>query len=180
MKKLVIALICVVLLAALTIPSIYSASKWPSYTLEFLGQDVTGTSEKPVVELCGANKRFISSNSNEDFRPNLCLYLTDGFVDYEDYEICTFPPFGRYLDLTKHKNAISMQFFFIDENDKKVQLNVYGGTVLEGEGEEEWLSQSFTIIFDGADAELIPTKGKRVPLWEGNVNFTIDCQEEQP
>ena len=72
-----------------------------------------------------------------------------------------------------------MQFFFIDIDNtgEKVQLNVYGdGDELVG----EWLSPSFLIEFVGDSAEITPTKEKRVLLWEGNVNFTIDCQEEQP
>lgn len=133
--------------------------------------DVTG-----IVEQCGAQGGFISSSNDEYFRPNLCLV---GKKLFGIYNICTETPYGRYLDLSKHKDEITMQFFFIDIDNtgEKVQLNVYGdGDELVG----EWLSPSFSIEFVGDSAEITPAKGKRVPLWEGNVNFTIDCQEEQP
>jgi len=157
-KKLVIALVFIGLLVALTIPSIYSASPWLTYTLDFLGKDVRGEAEQ-----CGSRRRFISSHNI-----NLCLA-----AKFYGKKVC---PVGQYLDLTENKGVITMQFFFKDEDDKKVQLNVYGGELVAGKG--EWLSSSFTIEFLGDPAEILPTKRKRIPIWEGNVDITILCTIE--
>ena len=164
MKKLVIALVCVGLLVALIIPSIYSASKWPTYTLEF-SEDVTGT-----LEQCSANRRFISSSSIDIYRPVLKL---------------KFNPFGKYsgehegqlLDLTKRKDVISMQFFFFDQKGKKVVLKVEDGELEFG---HVWLSQNFTIEFVGDPAEINSTKGKEKILWgPQNVNITVVCVQQE-
>jgi hypothetical protein len=97
-KKLVIALVCVGLLVALIIPSIYSASKWPTYTLEF-SED---------------------SSSIDIYRPVLKLKFNP-FGKYSgEHE-------GQLLDLTKRKDVISMQFFFFDQKGKKVVLKVEDG-----------------------------------------------------
>jgi len=73
-----------------------------------------------------------------------------------------------------------MQYFFNDQEGEKVQLNVYGGDVDESYEDREWLSSNFKIIFDDADAEILPTKGKgkKDPDRYENVNITIVCQGE--
>lgn len=140
MKKLVIALVCVGLLASLTIPSIYSASPWLTYTLDFLGKDVTGEAEQ-----CGARRRFISSH-------NIDLCLGKKFYGKK------FCPVGQYLDLTEHKSEITMQFFFFDPNTgKKIMLKVDGGE-LDG----VWLSKEFTIAFDDPNAVITLLKGREI------------------
>lgn len=160
MKKLVIALVCVGLLVALTIPSIYSA-KWLTYNLEF-SDDVKGT-----VEQCSARQRFISSSSIDEYRPTLTLSKTFKTLK-EDY---SGEHDGLYLDLNEHNGDITMQFFFIDKEGEKVQLNVYGGKLYG-----KWLSTDFKIIFNDADAKITPTKGKKFPpLWYGEVDITIEC-----
>jgi len=186
-KKVLIVAVCLALVLTLAF-TLGALSKKPDkpekppgkpehfiYELTFKkGLDVTGTNDSPV-EQCSAQGGFISSSNNEDFRPNLCLG-----EKFDDYEICTVPHDGRYLDLSKHKGKITMQFFFLFKDPdtgkkKKVQLNVYG----DGDEDElvgEWLSKKFTIVFDGDYAEIIPTKGKRDPLWGPEpVNITIEC-----
>ena len=165
MKKLIIALVCVGLLVALTIPSIYSASKWGTYTLKF-SENVTGT-----LLQCSANRRFISSSSI--LRPTLTLtdiFDTSSKKYSGEHE-------GQCLDLTKHKTEISMQFFFFDPvTSKKVILKVDGGE-LDG----VWLASSFTIKFEEVDAVITTpkVKGKKdPPLLYEDVNITIQCEKE--
>jgi len=181
-KKILIVAVCLalVLTLAFTLGALGKKPDKPEkppgkpehfiYELTFKG-DVTGTEDSPVVEQCSAQGGFISSSNDEDFRPNLCLVGKK----FDDYEICTEKPHGRYLDLTEHKGEITMQFFFIDQNDEKVQLTVYGnGDELVDNG--EWLSSSFLIEFVGDPAEITPTKGKRDPLWGPEpVYITIEC-----
>jgi len=151
------------------------------YELTFeKGLDVTGTKESPVVEQCSVQGGFISSSNYEELRPNLCLGEIFG-----DYKICTEKYDGRYLDLSEHKGEISMQFFFlfedlVTEEKGEIQLNVEGGYIDEVYGDGEWLSEKFKIVFDDLDnAVILPTKGKRDPLWgPGNVSITIVCKGE--
>jgi len=180
-KKVLIVAVCLalVLTLAFTLGALGKKPEKPPGKPEYVyqltfeeGLDVTDT-----VYQCGIQGGFISSSNNEDFRPSLCLGEIFG-----DYKICTTPPDGRYLDLSEHKGEITMQFFFLFEDPitkekEKIQLNVYGGYVLEGE--KEWLSKEFTIVFDGAEAKITPTKGKKFPpLWYGHVDITIECLGE--
>jgi len=171
-KKVLIVAVCfaLVLTLAFTLGALGKKPDKPSkpeYVIYFT-EDVDGE-----VYQCGVQGGFISSSNDEDFRPNLCLV---GKKLFGVYNICTSSPYGRYLDLSEHKGEITMQFFFIDIDNtgEKVQLNVYGGKLVEGEG--EWLSSSFTIKFVGDPAVILPTKGKRDPHWDGTVNITIHCQ----
>ncbi len=169
MKKLVIALVCVGLLVALTIPTIYSASKWGTYTLTLSGD----VEVEAVLEQCKASKRCISSGYISDLR----LWLNpdsdkfgDKYGDWHDAE-------GIVLSENKD-GEITMQFFFFDQKGKKVVLEVEGGDVIPG----EWLSDNFTILFDDPDAVITSAKGKKI-LWEpenGGVNITIECTKEEP
>jgi len=75
-----------------------------------------------------------------------------------------------------------MQFFFlfedpVTEEKEKIQLNVYGGKLVAGKG--EWLEESFLIEFVDDPAEILPTKGKRIPIWEGNVTITVVCAPQE-
>ena len=159
MKKLVIALVCVGLLVALTIPSIYSASKWGTYTLTLSG-DV-----KVVLEDCGASRRHISSGYISDLELQLIEELGDYFGSYD----------GEGIVLSENKKGkITMEFFFFDKKGKKVVLKVEGGELAEG---EVWLLPTFTIEFNDPNAVILPIKGKKDP-WEGSVNITIECEKE--
>jgi hypothetical protein len=158
-KKLVIALVCVGLLVALIIPTIYSASKWGTYTLT-LTEDV-----KVVLEHCKASRRCISSGYISDLR----LWLSDKFGEYGELSYD-----GEGIVLSENKEGkITMEFFFFDKKGKKVVLKVEGGELAEG----GWLSPIFTIKFNNDYAEITPaTKGKKKILWgPGNVNITVEC-----
>ena len=181
MKKVLIVSVCLALVLTLAFTLGALGKKPPDkpekpgkleyvYELTFKkvkGLDVTGT-----VKHCGTQGRFISS-SNID-RPTLTLSKTFKTLS-EDY---SGEHDGQYLDLSEHKGEITMQFFFF-YNGEKVQLNVYGGYVLEGE--KEWLSKEFTIVFDDSDnAVILPTKGKRDPLWgPGSVNIIVVCGPQE-
>lgn len=187
MKKVLIVAVCLALVLTLAFtlgalgkkpdkPDKPGKPEYVNYKLTFKqGLDVTGE-----VEQCGAGGGFISSSNDEDFRPNLCLGKKFG-----DYKICTEKPDGRYLDLGEHKGEISMQFFFLFKDPEtgekeKIQLNVEGGYVVEDYKDGEWLSEEFKIVFDDLDnAVILPTKGKRDPLWgPESVSITIVCQGE--
>lgn len=174
MKKVLIVAVCLalVLTLAFTLGALGKKPEKPPgkpeyvYKLTFEGPDVTGT-----VHHCGTQGRSISSSRDEEFRPNLCLDLED--EEFGDYNICTSAPYGRYLDLNEDNGKITMQFFFFYKGEK-VQLTVYRGK-LDG----EWLSTNFKIIFNGAEAKITPTKGKKFPpLWHGYLDITIECQGE--
>jgi len=181
-KKVLIAAVCLALVLTLAFTLGALGKKPPDkpdkpgkpeyvYKLTF-AKNVTGE-----VEQCGVQGGFISSSNDKALRPNLCLV---GKKLFGDYAICTEIPDGRYLDLSEHGGEITMQFFFIDIDNtgEKVQLNVYGGYVFEGE--KEWLSEKFTIVFKNADAEILPTKGKRDPLWgPGSVTITVVCAPQE-
>ena len=162
MKKLVIALVCVGLLVALTIPSIYSASKWGTYKLTLSG-DV-----EVVLENCGASRRHISSGYISELRLWLSAKFGEDYGGWHD---------GEGIVLTEDKEGeITMEFFFFDNKGKKVVLKVEGGELAEG---GEWLLSIFTIKFDNDYAEITPaTKGKKKILWDGDVNFKIECTKE--
>ncbi len=167
MKKLVIALVCVGLLVALTIPSIYSASKWGTYTLTLSGD--VGTNKG--IEDCSASRRCISSGYISDLR----LLLSDKFGEYGNLSYD-----GEGIVLTEHKGGeITMEFFFFPDPDthkKKVVLKVEGGRVDSENGEQEWLSSNFKIIFNKDDnAVILNTKGKKILWGPGNVNITVEC-----
>jgi len=162
-KKLVIALVCVGLLVALTIPSIYSASKWGTYTLTLSG-DV-----EVVLEDCGASRRCISSGYISSLM--LCLDADKFGVGEGEYG-GDHDAEGIVLSENK-EGKITMQFFFFDKKGKKVVLKVEDGELAEG----GWLSPIFTIKFNNDYAEITPaTKGKKKILWgPGNVNITVEC-----
>lgn len=173
MKKVLIVAVCLalVLTLAFTLGALGKKPEKPPgkpiYELTFAG-DVYGT-----VEQCGAQGRFISS-SNID-RPTLTLSETFKTLS-EDY---SGEHDGLYLDLSEQKGEITMQFFFIDPaTGEKIQLNVYRGYVDPEYGDSEWLSTNFKIIFDGAEAKITPTKGKKFPpLWYyRHMDITIHCQ----
>ena len=171
MKKVLIIAVCLALVLTLVF-TLGALGKKPEekpgkpkyvYKLTFT-ENVTGE-----VEQCGAQGGFISSSSID--RPTLTLkrktfghYYGGTYVGGEDG--------GLYLDLSKHKDEIRMQYFFIAKDGKKVQLNVYGGKLVG-----EWLSEWFTIVFNDPDAVILPTRGKRDPLWvpepEENVNIQV-------
>jgi hypothetical protein len=171
-KKVLIIAVCLALVLTLAF-TLGASGKKPGkpehfiYELKFKnGLDVTGT-----VKHCVTQGRFISSSSIDIDRPTLTLGKT--FSPYNGTYVGGVD--GQYLDLSEHKGEITMQFFFF-YNGEKVQLNVYGdGNELVG-GEVVWLSSSFTIEFVDDPAEILPTKGKPVPVWgPGNVNITVEC-----
>jgi len=176
-KKVLIVAVCLalVLTLAFTLGALGKKPDKPPgkpgyvYVLTFKEElDVTGT-----VYQCGAKGGFISSSNI--LRPELCLS-----GKFDGYSGCKLYPDGLYLDLSEHKGEITMQYFFNDQEGEKVQLNVYGGDVDESYEDREWLSSNFKIIFDDADAEILPTKGKgkKDPDRYENVNITIVCQGE--
>ena len=176
MKKILIVAVCLalVLTLAFTLGALGKKPDKPpgkpeyvNYELTFEGPYVTGT-----VYQCGVQGGFISSSNIDEYRPTLTLN-PDTFGKYGGEHD------GQYLDLREHEGDITMQFFFFDQNDEKVQLNVYYGYVFEGE--DWWLSEEFTIVFYDTDAKITPTKGKKFPpLWYyGHVNITIECVPQE-
>ena len=181
MKKVLIVAVCLALVLTLVF-TLGALGKKPDkppgkpehfiYELTFTG-DVFTNKKTGTVEQCGAQGGFISSSSEDGYRPTLTLD-SDKFGKYGGKHD------GQYLDLSEHKGEITMQFFFLFEDPgtkkkEKVQLNVYGDGE-KGELDGDWLSSSFTIKFVGDPAEILPTKGKRIPRWDGPVNITIRCQ----
>ena len=186
MKKVLIVAVCLAMVLTLAFTLGASGGKpgkpdkpgkpvYVNYDVTFLeanegkDMDVTGT-----VHL-GVQGRFICSSPID--RPTLTLSdIFEKSISGEDYSgECD----GLYLDLSEHKGVITMQFFFFDQNDEKVQLNVYYGYVDSDDEDSKWLSSKFKIIFYDTDAKITPTEGKKFPpLWYGHLDITIECLGE--
>ena len=177
MKKVLIVAVCLalVLTLAFTLGALGGKPDKPDkpgkpeyvYELTFEGPDVTG-----IVYQCGVQGRFICSSPIN--RPITLTLETSG-----EFDVYTGTQYGQYLDLSEHKGVITMQFFFFDQNDEKVQLNVYYGYVDPDYEDSKWLSSKFKIIFYDTDAKITPTEGKKFPpLWYGHLDITIECLGE--
>ncbi len=176
MKKVLLVAVCLalVLTLAFTLGALGKKPDKPEYvnykvTFKEDVEDVAGEE----IQL-GVQGRFLCSSYAANIELKLGVKFegdTDEDIDYDG------PQYGLYLDLSKQRGKITMQFFFPDpDTGDKVQLNVYDGEVDKSYGDKEWLSSNFKIIFDSADAEILPTKRKRDPLWgPGSVNITVVC-----
>lgn len=173
MKKVLIVVVCLTLVLTLvfTLGALGKKPGKPEYQVTLTGKGVKGDIQLGVQGrfLCSSPiNRPIELTLSEIFRTSISGVDYSGKCD------------GLYLDLSKKKVEITMQYFFNDDNGEKVQLNVYGGDLVEG----EWLSEEeegFTIVFDDSDnAVILSTKGKRGPLWgPGSVNITVVCVPQE-